>query len=56
MTNNSFSRKQLLRMERKILARLNFELHYTNPVPLLRLLAEVHHCSMEVKPGVAGRR
>ncbi|XP_061453458.1 cyclin-P isoform X2 [Rhineura floridana] len=48
MTEDSFSPTELLRMERKILRRLQFELHYTNPVHLLRLLAEVGHCTLEV--------
>lgn len=36
-------------MERKILARLRFELHYANPIHLFRLLAEVARCTLEVK-------
>ncbi|XP_060131238.1 cyclin-P [Zootoca vivipara] len=48
MMEDSFNKKELLRMERKILARLKFELHYANPVHLLRLLAEVGHCAREV--------
>ncbi|KAH0631474.1 hypothetical protein JD844_005808, partial [Phrynosoma platyrhinos] len=47
MTGDSFSRKELLRMERKILTRLRFELHYANPVHLLRWLAEVTHSTLE---------
>ncbi|KAM9112877.1 cyclin-P [Pangshura tecta] len=50
MTEDSFSRRELLRMERKVLSRLDFQLHYTNPLHLLRLLGalgrwapEVHH-------------
>ncbi|KAM3829960.1 cyclin-P [Vipera latastei] len=49
MMENSCSRKDLLRMERKILARLRFELHYANPIHLFRLLAEVAHCTLEVQ-------
>lgn len=41
-------------MERKVLARLQFELHYANPVPLLRLLAEVGRASLEVRGFVWG--
>ncbi|XP_077788645.1 cyclin-P [Podarcis muralis] len=48
MMEDSFNQKELLRMERKILARLKFELHYANPVHLLHLLAEVGHCAREV--------
>ncbi|XP_032651497.1 cyclin-P [Chelonoidis abingdonii] len=53
MTEDSFSCRELLRMERKVLSRLNFQLHYTNPLHLLRLLGalgrwapEVHHLAM----------
>ncbi|XP_026543574.1 cyclin N-terminal domain-containing protein 2 [Notechis scutatus] len=49
MMENSCSRKDLLQMERKILARLRFELHYANPIHLFRLLAEVAHCTLEVQ-------
>ncbi|XP_042295796.1 LOW QUALITY PROTEIN: cyclin-P [Sceloporus undulatus] len=49
MTGDSFSRKELLRMERKILTRLKFELHYANPVHLLRWLAEVTHSTLELR-------
>ncbi|KAJ7304504.1 hypothetical protein JRQ81_012085 [Phrynocephalus forsythii] len=50
MTEDSFSRKDLLRMERKVLGRLKFQLHYAaNPVHLLRLMAEMGHCPLEVQ-------
>ncbi|XP_054854745.1 cyclin-P isoform X3 [Eublepharis macularius] len=49
MAEDSFSPKDLLGMERKILSRLKFELHYANPVSLLRLLAEVGWASLEVQ-------
>ncbi|XP_070620988.1 cyclin-P isoform X2 [Erythrolamprus reginae] len=49
MMEDSCSRKELLRMERKVLARLRFELHYANPIHLFRLLAEVAHCTLEVQ-------
>ncbi|KAF7235350.1 Cyclin N-terminal domain-containing protein 2 [Varanus komodoensis] len=49
MAEDSFSQKDLLRMERKILTRLKFELHYANPVHSLHLLAEVDHCSTQVQ-------
>ncbi|XP_067413379.1 cyclin-P isoform X3 [Emydura macquarii macquarii] len=48
MTEDSFSRRELLRMERKVLSRLNFELHYTNPVHLLQLLVALGRCAGEV--------
>ncbi|XP_039366722.1 cyclin-P isoform X4 [Mauremys reevesii] len=50
MAEDSFSPRELLRMERKVLSRLNFQLGYTNPLHLLRLLGalgrwapQVHH-------------
>ncbi|XP_063168706.1 cyclin-P [Candoia aspera] len=49
MMEDSCSHKDLLRMERKILAQLRFELHYANPIHLFRLLAEVAHCTLEVQ-------
>ncbi|KAL8220026.1 UNVERIFIED_CONTAM: hypothetical protein K2H54_037824 [Gekko kuhli] len=49
MTEETVTPKELFRMERRILARLQFELHYANPVPLLHLLAEVGHASPEVR-------
>nr|XP_056702301.1 cyclin-P [Euleptes europaea] len=49
MMEDSFSPKELLCMERKILSHLHFELHYANPMPLLRLLAEVDCASLEVQ-------
>uniref|UniRef100_A0A803T887 Cyclin P n=1 Tax=Anolis carolinensis TaxID=28377 RepID=A0A803T887_ANOCA len=49
MTQDSFSWKELLRMERKILTRLKFELHYANPVHLLHWMAEVAHSTLEVQ-------
>uniref|UniRef100_A0A8D0BAM7 Cyclin P n=1 Tax=Salvator merianae TaxID=96440 RepID=A0A8D0BAM7_SALMN len=49
MMEDAFSPKELLRMERKVLACLKFELYYANPIHLLRLLAEVGHCSLEVQ-------
>ncbi|XP_075771377.1 cyclin-P isoform X3 [Pelodiscus sinensis] len=48
MTEDSFSRRELLRMERKVLSRLDFQLHYTNPVHLLQLLAALGRCPPEV--------
>ncbi|XP_074874030.1 cyclin-P [Carettochelys insculpta] len=49
MTEDSFSCRELLRMERKVLSRLHFQLHYTNPVHLLRLLAALGRCAPEVR-------
>ncbi|XP_053122993.1 cyclin-P isoform X2 [Hemicordylus capensis] len=49
LTEDSFARRELLRMERKVLARLQFELHYPSPLHLLRLLAEVGRCPAEVR-------
>uniref|UniRef100_A0A6J0T697 Cyclin-P isoform X1 n=1 Tax=Pogona vitticeps TaxID=103695 RepID=A0A6J0T697_9SAUR len=50
MTEDSFSRKDLLRMERKVLGGLKFRLHYAaNPVHFLRLMAEVGRCPLEVR-------
>ncbi|KAJ6663662.1 hypothetical protein lerEdw1_009741 [Lerista edwardsae] len=49
VANDKFTPEELLRMERKILSCLKFELHYANPVPLLCLLAEVGRCTLEVQ-------
>ncbi|XP_066494236.1 cyclin-P [Tiliqua scincoides] len=49
MMEDAFTQKDLLRMERKILSRLKFELHYTNPAHLLCLLAQVGHCTLELQ-------
>ncbi|KAJ6655621.1 hypothetical protein lerEdw1_004973 [Lerista edwardsae] len=49
MTEDTCTQEQLLRMERKILSCLRFELHYANPAPLLRLLAEVGRCTLEAQ-------
>ncbi|XP_053865732.1 cyclin-P [Malaclemys terrapin pileata] len=48
MTEDSFSRRELLRMERKVLSRLNFQLQYTNPLHLLQLLGALGRCAPEV--------
>ncbi|CAM5172558.1 unnamed protein product [Eretmochelys imbricata] len=48
MTEDSFSRRELLCMERKVLSRLNFQLHFTSPLHLLRLLAALGHCGPKV--------
>ncbi|XP_066438165.1 cyclin-P [Eleutherodactylus coqui] len=39
MMEDAFSKKELLKMERKVLHRLNFQLHYTQPLYFLRLLS-----------------
>ncbi|XP_067317409.1 cyclin-P [Anolis sagrei] len=49
MTQDSFTWKELLRMERKILTRLKFELHYANPLHLLHWVAEVAQSTLEVQ-------
>ncbi|XP_067170521.1 cyclin-P [Apteryx mantelli] len=48
LTAGAFSRRELLRMERKLLGHLRFELHYTSPLLLLRLLAALDRCGPEV--------
>lgn len=50
MMEDSFTRKDLLRMELKVLSCLKFELHYANPAHLLCLLAQVGRCTLEVSP------
>ncbi|XP_060113789.1 cyclin-P [Heteronotia binoei] len=52
MTEGTVSPKELFCMERKILARLQFGLHYANPVPLLHLLAAVGRASPEERKGL----
>ncbi|KAM6428500.1 cyclin-P isoform 10-T10 [Liasis olivaceus] len=49
LMEDSCSRKDLLRMERKILAQLRFELHYANPIHLFHLLAEAARSTLEVQ-------
>ncbi|KAM4605848.1 cyclin-P-like [Discoglossus pictus] len=44
MMEDSFSKKELLKMERKILSRLRFELHYTQPLHFLHLLSKIGKC------------
>ncbi|XP_075690551.1 cyclin-P [Rhinoderma darwinii] len=39
MMEDAFSKKELLKMERKVLNRLNFELNFTQPLHFLRLLS-----------------
>ncbi|XP_062454167.1 cyclin-P [Rhea pennata] len=48
LTAGAFSRRELLRMERKLLGHLRFELHYTSPLLPLRLLAALGGCGPEV--------
>ncbi|XP_064359034.1 cyclin-P [Dromaius novaehollandiae] len=48
LTAGAFSRRELLRMERKLLGHLRFKLHYTSPLLLLRLLAALGRCGPEV--------
>ncbi|XP_053545472.1 cyclin-P [Bombina bombina] len=44
MMEDSFSKKELLKMERKVLCRLRFDLHYTQPLHFLNLLSMVGKC------------
>ncbi|XP_068766632.1 cyclin-P [Struthio camelus] len=48
LTAGAFSRRELLRMEWRLLGHLRFELHYTSPLLLLRLLAALGRCGPEV--------
>ncbi|XP_072287099.1 cyclin-P [Pyxicephalus adspersus] len=41
MMEDAFSKKELLKLEKKVLKRLNFELHYTQPLYFLRILSIV---------------
>ncbi|KAM9323996.1 cyclin-P [Gastrophryne carolinensis] len=38
MMEDAFTKKELMKMEKKVLNRLSFELHYTQPLSFLRLL------------------
>ncbi|XP_041428864.1 cyclin-P isoform X2 [Xenopus laevis] len=48
MMEDAFSKKELLKMERKILSRLKFELHYIHPLHFLRILSAVGKCPMKI--------
>ncbi|KAM4696304.1 cyclin-P [Rhinophrynus dorsalis] len=48
MMEDAFSKKELLKMEKKILSRLRFELHYTHPLHFLRLLSITGKCPLKV--------
>ncbi|XP_018420570.1 PREDICTED: cyclin N-terminal domain-containing protein 2 [Nanorana parkeri] len=39
MMEDAFSKRELLKMEKKVLKRLSFELHYTQPLYFLRILS-----------------
>uniref|UniRef100_A0A803J3R4 Cyclin N-terminal domain-containing protein n=1 Tax=Xenopus tropicalis TaxID=8364 RepID=A0A803J3R4_XENTR len=48
MMEDAFSKKELLKMERKILSRLKFELHYIHPLHFLRILSTIGKCPMKI--------
>ncbi|XP_068103974.1 cyclin-P [Hyperolius riggenbachi] len=49
MMEDAFSKKDLLKMEKKVLSRLSFVLHYTQPLHFLRLLAASGKCPEKVR-------
>ncbi|KAM8953368.1 cyclin-P [Pelodytes ibericus] len=49
MMEDAFSKKELLKMERKVLQRLGFQLRYTQPLHFLRLLANAGKCPEKVQ-------
>ncbi|KAG8448754.1 hypothetical protein GDO86_015717 [Hymenochirus boettgeri] len=48
MMEDAFSKKELLKMERKVLSHLKFELHYVQPLHFLRLLCIIGKCSQKI--------
>ncbi|XP_040179077.1 cyclin-P isoform X2 [Rana temporaria] len=48
MMEDAFSKKELLKMEKKILKRLSFKLHYTQPLYFLRILSTADKCAETV--------
>lgn len=48
LMDHTYTKHQLLRMERKVLCGLQFDLSYTQPLHFLILFAAVAHCSDEV--------
>ncbi|XP_073494046.1 cyclin-P [Phyllobates terribilis] len=49
MMEDAFSKKELLKMEKKVLYRLRFELHYIQPLHFLRLLSVTGKCPDNVE-------
>ncbi|XP_069610579.1 cyclin-P [Ranitomeya imitator] len=49
MMEDAFSKKELLKMEKKVLYRLSFELHYIQPLHFLRLLSVTGKCPENVE-------
>ncbi|KAM4019321.1 cyclin-P [Anomaloglossus baeobatrachus] len=49
MMEDAFSKKELLKMEKKVLYRLRFELQYTQPLHFLRLLSVSEKCPENVE-------
>lgn len=47
--DNSYSKRQLLRMERRVLCELDFELSHCPPLHFLLLTASIAHCSDKVR-------
>ncbi|KAJ7995235.1 hypothetical protein DPEC_G00242430 [Dallia pectoralis] len=48
LMENNYSKKQLLRMERRVLTELRFELSHCSPLHFLLLSASIAHCSSKV--------
>ncbi|XP_061074202.1 cyclin N-terminal domain-containing protein 2 [Conger conger] len=48
LMDNSYSKRQLLRMERRVLCELDFELSHCPPLHFLLLTASIAHCSDQV--------
>ncbi|XP_075042083.1 cyclin-P [Mixophyes fleayi] len=49
MMEDAFSKKELMKMEKKVLSRLSFELEYTQPLHFLRLLSVTGKCPEKVQ-------
>ncbi|KAL0973416.1 hypothetical protein UPYG_G00203290 [Umbra pygmaea] len=48
LMENCYSKRHLLRMERRVLTELKFELSHGSPLQFLLLLASIAHCSIKV--------
>ncbi|XP_012991559.1 cyclin N-terminal domain-containing protein 2 [Esox lucius] len=48
LMENSYSKRQLLRMERRVLTELKFEVSHSSPLHFLLLSASIAHCSTKV--------
>lgn len=48
LMDHKYTKRQLLRMERKVLCGLKFDLSYCPPLHFLTLFAAIAHCSDEV--------